>query len=63
MHEVTEQQFFEEIKRLGRVGRDPMPGRGQDSSESIWKDQRSTGMEIVGKSVSDGTGEHRYFLA
>lgn len=63
MREVTEPQFFTEIKRLGKAGRDPMPGRDQNSSESIWKDQRSTGMAVVGKSVSDGAGEHRYFLA
>ena len=62
MREVTEAEFFGEIKRLGKAGRDPMPGRGQNSSESIWKDQRSTGMEIVGRSAYDEDGECKYFL-
>ena len=58
MKEVTEEQFFAEIKRLGRLGRDPMPGR-----DGIWRDQ-SGRLGVVGRSEHTGEcGDTRYFLA
>lgn len=59
MRQVAESEFFAEINRLGKVGRDPMPG-AQSGFVSLWKDR---GQSIVGKTTTDGCGEWEFFLA
>lgn len=59
MKEVTETEFFAEIKQMGKNGRDPMPG-DQSGFLSFWKDR---GQSIVGKTTTDGCGNWKFFLA
>ena len=54
MQEVTEEQFFAEVKRCS--ARDPMPGR-----DGYWRGM-SRG-DVFGRSETDGCGEWRFFLA
>lgn len=59
MRQVTESEFFAEIKRLGKAGRDPMPS-AQSGFLSLWKDR---GQFVIGKTTTDGCGEWGFFLA
>lgn len=55
MKEVTEEQFFAEVKRC--AARDPMPGR-----DGNWRGSNGRG-EVFGRSETDGCGGWRYYLA
>lgn len=59
MKSVSESEFFAEMKRIGKTGRDPMP-EAQSGFVSLWKDR---GQGVVGKTTTDGCGSWEFFLA